>query len=105
MALRALLSASTNVVELSELKNLQTGVYVEDATGTATIFQADGTTQVAQVAVAHVAGTSGRATLYRGAFPANTPIVAGTRYIVRVVMQDTSGNTRTFAGEALARDG
>lgn len=102
--MRALIVASTNIIEVAELRQLATGAYPEDATVSAEVRDLAGGV-IGACALVHVAGTSGRATLYRGALSASVPLVAGVIYRLLVTAVDQSGSSRKFAMQAPARDG
>ena len=87
---------STNVVELSGLRDKLTNTYPTTATVTLGLVDATGTpvTGATAISMTLVSGTTGAATLYRGTIAASIALTAQT--YVATVTAAYSGSTRLF---------
>lgn len=91
-----LVIGSTNVVELTALRDTLTDTYPVNATVTIDLLTAVGgtVTGVIALAVPYVSGT-GSLAKYRATIPASVALTAQT-YTARITATDISGNVRRF---------
>lgn len=100
-----LIVGASNLVRLEDLRDLETGAIVTTATVLATMFAADGVTELTgqawPLALLHDAGTPGT---YRASAAAGLDIVHGDRVKVRTVATDVGGKSRPFVEWVVAVD-
>jgi hypothetical protein len=102
----ALLIGSTNVVELTGLRDEVTDTYPTDATVVLDLLttRADAVPGATGIPLAHVGGTSGAGSIYRGFVPHTVALVPGP-YVERITATDAGGNVRVFRQLVPARRG
>lgn len=96
---------STNVVTLTALQDITTLAYPIDATVVGTLLDIQGqpVSGVDPIAFAHVDGTIGAESVYRGMIPASAPIVPQL-YKLRVTVTDAGGQISVFTVTAAAQE-
>lgn len=85
---------STNLIELTGLKDRLTSTYPIDAAVQANLLLASDESAVtggSALTVSYEAGTSGKTSKYYGAIPYNANVVAEIEYILRVVATWNNG--------------
>jgi hypothetical protein len=80
---------STVTVEWRGLKRLSSGLYVNNATMTFILRNAELAVVVASTAMTYIEGSQGN---YRGVIPSSTPLIEGDRYYLDVLVVDATGN-------------
>jgi hypothetical protein len=98
MTTKLLLLDSTNVVTLSRLKDEVTDDYLDDATATLDLFDANGAPVAGAqgIAMSFDAGATPSAGKYRGEIPASVALTDGADYDARVTAVATDGSQRVF---------
>lgn len=94
----SLVVGSTNVVTVKGLKDVESGLYLDDATVIlAALLDTAGATVTgtANIPMPYIGGT-GRSVKYRGVIPHTVPLVAGATYTRRFSATDTNGDVRLF---------
>lgn len=92
------------VVEVSGLKNEVSGAFLNAATVTATLVDAEGAEVAGEVwpkTLTYVTGSDG---IYRATLPYTMSLVAGSRYEAQISVDAGSGLRAGFALPVLARD-
>lgn len=91
---------SDNVIELVALHGELAGLYPPDATVVFSLTDPTGApvSNATNITMAHVSGTTGSATTYRGELPASVSATLATRliYTLTVTAIDASANKRVF---------
>ena len=107
MADDTLYLASTNVIKVSRLKDRVTGDYLDNATLTAALFDADGSpvSGAEDIAFTFTAGVGSAPGHYYGAIPHTVALVAGDTYDLRVRAIAADESERLFRMDLTAKNG
>lgn len=96
---QTLIVASTNLVNITNLRDITTGVNPTDATVTGTLIDSLGVnvTGAVNLPITYQAAVAGVIDAgYRGSIPSTVVLVAGSTYTFRVTATATNGTVRRF---------
>jgi hypothetical protein len=97
IATGTLTMASTNVIEISRLKDTA-AVFLSTATGTLNLYDASAVpvSGAQGIAMSYTAGTGTKPGKYRGTIPSTVTLTEGQVYDGQVTMTATDGSVRLF---------
>jgi hypothetical protein len=101
-----LVVGSTNVVELTKLKDTKTGAFPTDAVVTVSLFDATNApvTGAQNISMPYEVASGAIPPAYRGQIASTVALVSGARYTEKITATQ-GGNTRLFNVPCLAVDG